>query len=140
MKNHSTIQKDYWRIERCFRRFQNFLRSSLTCVFLVPNKSGKIFVTFFSRFQHFLFCFTCFPELLCPLSPCAPPPDMVNYVVKNRFPKIWEAVHLFRGSGQSSIANSRKRSSFARLYLATPTLSSYFFRENCTAINKEYIV
>jgi hypothetical protein len=38
---------------------------------------------------------------------------MVNYVVKNRFPKIREAVRLFRGSGQSSIADSRKRFLFA---------------------------
>ena len=85
---------------------------------LIPNNWWNFFLTFSTPFWHLLFRKSCSFELSSPLSPCAPNPVMVKYVVKNRFPrlpatirKFREAVRSFRGSVQSNIA--REIASFA---------------------------
>lgn len=54
---------------------------------LVPKASGNFFLTISAPFWHHLFHKSCSLKLLSPLSPCAPNPLMVKYVVKNRFPQ-----------------------------------------------------
>ena len=58
-----------------------------TCSILLPKNSGNFFLTISAPFWHLLFRKSCSLELSSPLSPCAPNPVMVKYVVKNRFPQ-----------------------------------------------------
>ena len=55
---------------------------------LIPNNWWNFLLTFSAPFWHLLFRKSCSLKLSSPLSPCAPNPVMVKYVVKNRFPEI----------------------------------------------------
>ena len=53
---------------------------------LLPKRDWNFFLTLSTLFWHFLFQKTCSLKLLPPLYPNAPKLNMVNNVVKNRFP------------------------------------------------------
>ena len=101
---------------------QNLWKISRTLGFTVPKSSGNFFLTFSVPFWHLLFRKSCSLKLSSPLSPCAPNPVMVKYVVKNRFPEIWatfrqiqEAVHSL---ARKSLACLRLRKIMTLAWLA----------------------
>ena len=59
---------------------------------MLPNNRTNFFLIICRRFNWFFVGFTSSLKLLPPLFPAVPELVMVKYVVKNRFPKIREAV------------------------------------------------
>ena len=80
--------KDKSRESKCSFGFYGPSGETRTRGILVPNNWWNFFLTFYTPFWHLLFRKSCSLELSSPLSPCAPNPVMVKYVVKNRFPEI----------------------------------------------------
>ena len=83
----SLYSKDKSRESKCSFGFYGPSGETRTRGILVPKNSGNFFITFSAPFWHLLFRKSCSLELSSPLSPCAPNPVMVKYVVKNRFPQ-----------------------------------------------------
>ena len=77
--------KDKSRESKCSFGFYGPSGETRTRGILVPKNSGNFFLILCAPFWHLLFQKSCSLKLSSPLSPSAPNPVMVKYVVKPRF-------------------------------------------------------
>ena len=84
--------KDKSRESKCSFGFYGPSGETRSRGILVPKKLWELFLRISAPILHLLFRKSCSLKLLSPLSPCAPNPVMVKYVVKTASHKIREAV------------------------------------------------
>ena len=100
---------------------------------LIPNNWWNFFLTLSATFWHLLFPKSCSLKLLSPLSPCAPNPVMVKYVVKPRFCDRTGALQFRTSWNNSSWGNNpypvAKDIDQFPLVCTSPNYSMYGMRE-----------